>query len=721
MPVSNFITTNYSSNGSINLPGNAQNVEVQLWGSKGANGAQSAGSGGSGRYMKVTLPNYTARTLSFNFDKNGGSGGNGGSWSETIAVPSTCNATSNISANWSSNGVLKVNGAGNANITINQSTNDSPNTAGTSFTNASINSNFNSSSANFTFNNGNFSDSARFQSGDVQFNIQGLQKPLQRFNNNQCLKLRDGDGNDTNTSFCIGTINQKTYSYDCSYNVTNNYSGYDGGQGGKSARLGDSIAGDYIAIAGGGGGGGGGNSKGGTGGNGSNAGAPGNSNIGQNINGDGNGGSNSAYGGGGGGGAGISPGGAGGGGGSPSPTGGGGGTGGSSAYDGSYCSLSTHNTTNQANPKATLKYKLITPEINSFSVNKTTMINNGTDSITLKWQTTDAIDVDLKGNSEDPVYGNSYVDVAVDNTSGLVRQPTDDITYTLRACSYGNVCTTASVAITVYQVPTLDFSVDPTSIINGSGQTATLSWAITGDGVVAQIDQGIGSILQTGVQVVQPGATTDYTLSLTSLGGDLTETITLTVYNPPQLVFNGPTGINYGLSYDFLIKTMFANGGSQVEMREYYFNADGTPANSYTTTIINTGADASAEAQTGFREFEFTPNITWTDLGPYRVDFFASASGDGGSINDSKSYMVNIDRTPNPFTIPPNPDEPPEEDPVVSPDDTKSGFIGSPVILIDDIDIPVEISADEPIQVRFDPDDPDVDASWKNLRQYNLP
>ena len=83
--------------------------------------------------------------------------------------------------------------------------------------------------------------------------------------------------------------------------------------------------------------------------------------------------------------------------------------------------------------------------------------------------------------------------------------------------------------------------------------------------------------------------------------------------------------------------------------------------------------------------------------------------------------MVNIDRTPNPFTIPPNPDEPPEEDPVLSPDDTKSGFVGSPVILIDDIDIPVEISADEPIQVRFDPDDPEVDANWKNLRQYNLP
>ena len=720
MPVSNFITTNYSSNGSLDLPGNAQNIEIQLWGSKGANGAQAAGAGGKGRYMKIALPNYQARTLGFNFDKVGGSGGSGTSWSETIAVPQTCNGNSNISASWSSNGVLNVSGAGSASITIEQDTNDNPNTAGTSFSNASISGNV-SGSANFTFNNGTFTDSATFSSGNVTFNIQGLQKPLQRTNGNSCLKLRDGDGDDANTKFCITNISQNSYSFDCSYNVTNNYSGYDGGDGGRSARVSDSIAGDMIAVAGGGGGGGGGNSKGGVGLPGGNAPAAGNSNIGQNINGDGQDGTTSPYGGGGGGGAGISPGGAGGLAGSPSPTGAGGGSGGNSAYDGAFCNLSAQNQSSESSPKASIKYKLITPEINSFTVNKTTMINNGTDSITLKWQTTDAIDVDLKGNSEDPVYGNSYVDVALDNTSGLVRQPTDDITYTLRACGQGNVCETATVGITVYQVPTLVFTVDPTFLVNGSGSTALLEWTITGDGVVAQIDQDIGLILTNGNQVVQPTSTTTYTLSLTSLGGDLTQSVTLTVYNPPQLQFSGPTDINYGLSYDFLLKTMFANQLSQVEMRQFYFNADGTPANSYTSTIIDTGTDSSAESQTAFREEEFSPPFNWTDLGPYRVDFIATATGDGGTINDTLTYQVNIDRTPNAFTIPPNTDEIPETDPVLSPDETKSGFIGSPVILIEDIDIPVEIKADEPIQVRFDPDDPDNDASWKNVRSYTLP
>ena len=34
-----------------------------------------------------------------------------------------------------------------------------------------------------------------------------------------------------------------------------------------------------------------------------------------------------------------------------------------------------------------------------------------------------------------------------------------------------------------------------------------------------------------------------------------------------------------------------------------------------------------------------------------------------------------------------------------------------------DIDISVEIKANEPIQVRFDDDDPDLNTSWYDVRQ----
>lgn len=720
MALSNYTTTSFTSNGSVDIPANAQDITVEMRGSKGSSGQSGgggAGSGGNGRQGKFSLPNYQERTLSFTF-KDGGAKGGGGTWSEQVTVPATCNATSNISANWSSNGVLKVSGAGHANITINQSTNDNPDTAGTSFTNANINSNYNSSSASFTFNNGNFSDSARFQAGDVQFNINGLQKPLQRFNNNQCLSLRDGDGNDTNTSFCIGTIDQKTYSYDCSYYVTNNYTGYDGGKGGKAAIMSDSYAGGILAVAGGGGGGGGGHTKNSkSGGSGNAAASFGAAAISSTCN--GSAGATDNQGGGGGGGAGVCPDAAGGSGGTPNGSGGTGGNGGISAYNSSYISITQNTTTSDANPSASVKYRTITPEIDSFTTSKSTMINDGTDGITLKWSTTDAIDVDLKGNNNnDPTYGTSYVDVAVDNTSGTFRQPTDDIQYTLRACTYGDVCVTQSVFITVYQLPTSNFyALDP-EITIGTGGT-TLEWQLTGDGLSAEIDQGIGAILATGSQAINPSQTTTYTLSLTSLGGDLTDSVTVKVFQIPQLQVSYPSNVDYDLDFDIDVKTKYCNNGVTMTVTQFYFGTDGGLTGDVIDIVYDLGADGSAEFQTDFRQIVQTVSPAWNDLGPYRLDIAISAGGSGGVKNDSKTFMVVIDLMPDPVVIPENSDEIPETDPVVSPDETKSGFVGSPVIPITGVDIPVEIRADKPIRVRFDPDDPNNESSWKKVRQYS--
>lgn len=718
MALSNYTTSNFASAGSIDIPGNAQDITVTLKGQKGSSGASGgggAGSGGSGRQGKFSLPNYQERTLSFTF-KGGGSGGDGGAWSEQVTVPQTCNANSNISANWSANGVLKVSGAGNANITINQSTDDNPDTAGTSFSNANINSNYNNSSASFSFANGNFSDSARFQSGDVQFNINGLQKPLQRFNNNQCLKLRDGDGDDTNTSFCIGTIDQKSYSYDCTYYVTNNYTGYAGGQGGSCVIMSDSYSGGILAVAGGGGGGGGGHTKNSKSGSSGNAAASfGAASISNTCK--GSDGTTDNQGGGGGGGGGVCPAASGGAGGTPNGSGGGGGNGGISAYNSSYITITQNTTTTSANANATVKYRTISPEIDSFTVNKNTMINNGTDSITLKWSTTDAIDVDLKGNANDSTYGASYVDVAVDNTSGLVRQPTDDIQYTLRACSYGDVCITASVFITVYQVPTSNFYALDEEITIGTGGT-TLEWVLTGDGVNAEIDQGIGAILTTGSQAINPSQTTTYTLSLTSLGGDLTDSVTVKVFQIPQLQVSYPAEVFYDVDFDVEVKTKFCNNGGNMTVKQYYFSNTGELSGDVVDIVYDLGADASAEFQADFREITQTVEPAWNDLGPYRLDILIQMGGSGGAVNDSITKMVIIDMKPNPFSIPLSPDELPSAEPVLSPDDTKSGFVGSPIIPITGIDIPVEIVADKPIKVRFDPDDPNLESSWNDVRPY---
>jgi len=720
MALSNYTTTSFSSAGSVDIPANAQDITVELRGSKGSGGQASGGGGGGGgnaRKGKFTLPNYTQRKLSFSFPA-GANGGSGGNWSETITIPQTCNANSNISATFTSNGALSVSGAGTATIEIEQDTSDDPSNAGTSFSNANISGNV-SGSANFSFSNGTYTDSAVFKAGTVGFNINGLQKPLSRYAGNTCLSLRDGDGDDTNTAFCINNVSQNSYSYDCSYTQTNNYSSGAGGKGGNAAVLKEKRGtgtNRTIAVAGGGGGGGGGHSRGNKSGvSGNSAASFGAAAISNVCN--GNTGSTDDQGGGGGGAAGVCPNAIGGAGGTPSGSGGGGGNGGISAYNSSYISITQNTTTTDSSPSGSVKYRTITPEIDSFTSNKNKMINDGTDGITLKWSTTDAISVQLKSsNSNDASYSN-YQNVAIDNTTGLFRQPTDDLTYTLKACTYGNVCVTSTLSIIVYQLPTSNFYADDETITIGTGGT-NLNWELTGDGVDAEIDKGIGDILLTGTQAINPSSTTTYTLSLTSLGGDLTDSVTVTVYQLPQLQVSYPVNVAYDVDFDIEVKTKFCNTAVVMNVKQFYYSNTGTLIGDIVDITYDLGADGSSEFQADFREVTQTVSPAYNDLGPYRLDIAIAAGGDGGVQNSSKTFMVIIDMMPDPIIIPPNPDELPETDPVISPDETKSGFVGSPVLPINGIDIPVEIRADKAIQVRFDPDNPSIDANWKNLRQY---
>jgi len=70
---------------------------------------------------------------------------------------------------------------------------------------------------------------------------------------------------------------------------------------------------------------------------------------------------------------------------------------------------------------------------------------------------------------------------------------------------------------------------------------------------------------------------------------------------------------------------------------------------------------------------------------------------------------------PDAVTIPDSLEQLPE-DQVEAPD--IETVLSSPIV-IDDIDIPVEIKANEPIQVRFDDADPDLNTSWYNVREIS--
>jgi peptidoglycan-associated lipoprotein len=75
------------------------------------------------------------------------------------------------------------------------------------------------------------------------------------------------------------------------------------------------------------------------------------------------------------------------------------------------------------------------------------------------------------------------------------------------------------------------FAAEPTSIQRG--QSATLRWNVTGAVTSVSINQGVGTVQNTGSQRVQPTDSTTYTLTATGPGGTTTATATVNVTAPP--------------------------------------------------------------------------------------------------------------------------------------------------------------------------------------------
>lgn len=75
------------------------------------------------------------------------------------------------------------------------------------------------------------------------------------------------------------------------------------------------------------------------------------------------------------------------------------------------------------------------------------------------------------------------------------------------------------------------FSAEPSSIQRG--QSSTLRWEVSGDVSSVSINQGVGSVQNTGSQRVSPSDSTTYTLTATGAGGSTTASTTVTVSSPP--------------------------------------------------------------------------------------------------------------------------------------------------------------------------------------------
>ncbi|MCX6625522.1 MAG: OmpA family protein, partial [Acidobacteria bacterium] len=152
------------------------------------------------------------------------------------------------------------------------------------------------------------------------------------------------------------------------------------------------------------------------------------------------------------------------------------------------------NVTTRANPGV---------RINTFIANPTS-ISAGQAAV-LSWNVSDATDVTIGGIG------------AVDAKAGTTSvSPTVTTTYTLTAKNSTTTQTqTATVTVANPSVRIIGFTASPMTLI--AGQSSTLSWAT--DNAITVAISGLGTVANNGSQSVTPAATTTYTLTATTAGG----------------------------------------------------------------------------------------------------------------------------------------------------------------------------------------------------------
>lgn len=144
------------------------------------------------------------------------------------------------------------------------------------------------------------------------------------------------------------------------------------------------------------------------------------------------------------------------------------------------------------------------------------------ESATLNWVTTNAQSVSVGGVSQ-----------SFGPTGSYAVSPTATTTYTLTANGAGGGTQTCSIAITVTpgQVPRIIlFSAIPATI--NAGQSTTLQWSVENSSNVTStvsINNGVGTVGNTGSINVSPTTTTSYTLTASNTNGQATAVQTVTV------------------------------------------------------------------------------------------------------------------------------------------------------------------------------------------------
>ena len=303
-------------------------------------------------------------------------------------------------------------------------------------------------------------------------------------------------------------------------------------------------------------------------------------------------------------------------------------------------------------------------------------------SATLTWNVT--------GNVSSVSINQGIGSVATSGTRSV--SPTTTTTYTITATGAGGT-TTRTATLTVYQPTATNLTVDSSAIIRG--QNTTLRWVTTGDATSATIDQGIGAVNINGNRNISPLETITYTVYVTGICTNSSDSVTVTVYQPPTVSITGPDSLDYGQQGTLSYEATDADISLRVTPTYNY------KGSSVVGTVINLPTGVSGNGQS-------TTQIPYNDFGPFSVTYVIVATGNGGQESDQIIIPINVDETPTNFLVPESEDLLKDQAPIYTPD----AIVTSYEIVISDIDIPVEVKSDKPILI-----DVNSQEDWKPIRE----
>ena len=295
-----------------------------------------------------------------------------------------------------------------------------------------------------------------------------------------------------------------------------------------------------------------------------------------------------------------------------------------------------------------------------------------------------------------------------DYVSTAVVSPTVTTTYNLAATGPAGT-TNRDITITVLVTPIFSINTNKAAIL--LGDVVRISWSASGNGgplnwtpTLTWLAGGITNGNLTSYSDLYPTDTTTYTGKLSGIGGEDTGSVTVTVYQPVELSINYPFNLPYNGQGTIEIITKYATDSVTVTPT-YNYDFVGSTTGAAVNLNTNTSALLGATDNTN----TYTTTIPYTDRGPLSVSYVVRAEGPLGNFKEeSFTFPIIIDDTPDNFYIPESDELLKDQEPVVTPEVE----VLSELILVDDIDIQVEIKSNQPIQV-----DINQSGDWEEVRE----